>query len=227
MYIIDIGHTNIKILNNQKIITISLDDLKKFKKFLLKQKKQIFFIGSVNLGLNKFLFSFLDQHKFKYRFLSNSDFESEVKIDKTINFNEIGLDILSSVYYLNDKNYLLVNNGTAMVIIKYSNKLDSVIIGPNISFGFEQLKNKTSLVNKYSYYPYLGNDTNKSLNGFISLFLVNPIIEILKDHKINKLYLNQLDKGYFKTFKKLKVIEKDNLTILGYMKLIQKKNLVI
>ena len=224
MLILDIGHTNIKILHNSKktIKRFNVEDNVSFYKYLSKfSKTEKIIIGSVNQKYNKELKLFLTKNKYNFYFLTWKDFINKVRLNKKIDIREIGIDILSRVFYIDDTDYILVSNGTACVITYVSQQLDGVIIGNNILYDLKNLKEKTQLKNNYSFFDGLGTNTNDSINGFISNFFLIPILKLVDDTKVCKIYLDNCDKQIFSKVQKVQINSMNDMTILGYKKLLK------
>lgn len=226
MIILDVGHTYIKLMNTNdtnNICRFLLKDISKFYDYIrTSDNVDEIVIGSVNKQLDVELQQFFKTNNYvNVRFLSYLDFKDNIQINSNIKWEEIGIDILASIYYLDDLNYILVNNGTAMVVSYVSDKLEGVMIGCNLTYSFDQMKNITLLENKFMLSYDFAQNTNDSLNSFVTNFIVEPIRKLIDKKQVNKLYLNNIDMKLFLDIDGIQIFAENDLTIKGYLKLLK------
>ncbi len=222
MLVLDIGHNCIKAFHEKKnkIYVFPLNNEVIFLKWLLQFCNEDVFIGSVNLAFNHKIKAFFKQHKIKYYFFKKTDFLKYIKLNQKIQTNEIGLDILSMIYLINDQNYILINHGTAMTITLYNNQINGVIIGINYFDNLANLLQTTKLSFKYNKSSTnFANNTNNSFSSYINLFFIEPLQRLIKNNKIKKIYIHQIDKKYIKEIKGIDYISLIQPTLKGYVKL--------
>lgn len=227
MIVIDIGHTFIKTYDN----SLDFYDKCKLRSNLINEfiqniinsnKDELFWIGSVNIDFyNKIEKIFIDNN-IKYKCITCDFFKKYVKINENIDYKEIGLDILSICFYVDKKNYMFISSGSAIVNIKFTDKLEGVIISPNYFINLDKLCKKTNL--SYTFSPSHGYGTNTSdslnagLNNWFKLSLEN-LLEINPD--IKHIFSSGIKKDFFN----VNNIHIDEFyiepTIKGYIKLIK------
>lgn len=194
--IIDVGNQMVKIgyiqsdqLVVHKILTneLSHQNLKQaFEK--LPQFSKVY-IGCINLQNHKIIEDFLINQNINYYFLSNDDFkQAGLIIAKSIDWNEIGIDILGFGYYLYHhqiKSHVIgINFGTATVVIDYQSMINGVLIGINFCQSYDYLlsilglQQITSLHNHQKPSLNFAQNTIASVNNFKS-FLISGFLDLL------------------------------------------------
>lgn len=227
MIILDIGHTNIKTFDSKSNIITSypIKDIALFFNYLKSKKDNTFYIGSVNFDVCSKIVKQLKLEKISYFIINHDWFKDKILIDNTINLYEVGLDILSIIYYINDHNYIFLNSGTALVWIKYSDKLDGVMISNNIFYHTEKLLEVTSLKYNYTNSKTFGKNTDDAFSSYLNLFFAIPLNQLILDNNIQKIYCNNVDKKYLKNIKVKNILYTQDATLKGYAKLILKNNI--
>ncbi len=222
MIVLDIGHSYIKTYNsiNHQYHKIDVNDLNEFRIYLKQYQDQQFYIGNVNLSFKDKLEDLLKETKVKYTYITHDDFKPFVKLDSQLDLYEIGLDILSIVYFVNDTNYIFINNGTALLYIKYSSQLDGVIISNNVLYNTDQLLMKTNLKNHYQDIYDFGKNTSDAISAGITFSFKQTLKYLVDKTNLKKIYLNGIDKQYLNNLEELEMINCENTTLNGYIKLI-------
>lgn len=226
MIIFDIGHTYIKSFNSQTNLyeKINVDDTSLLKEFLYHHQNEKFYIGIVNLTFKPQLELLLQSFKIDYHFITHQDFKDKVKVSHQINFEEVGLDILSIIYYVDDNDYIFVNNGTALLYLKYSHQLDGVIISNNILFNTEQLMQKTNLYSEYQDILDFGLNTSDAIAAGITFSFKQTLKTLIEKYQIKKIYVNGIQEQYLKGLEDKQIKVYDNPTLNGYIKLLKTLN---
>ena len=227
MIVLDIGHSYIKTYNSidHQYHKIDVNDLNEFRIYLKQHIDQQFYIGNVNLSFKDKLEDLLKEVKVKYSYITHKDFEPCVKLDPQLDLYEIGLDILSIVYFVKDSNYIFVNNGTALLYIKYSHQLDGVIISNNVLYNTDELLMKTNLKNHYQDIYDFGKNTSDAISAGITFSFKQTLKFLANKYDIRKIYVNGIDKQYLNDLNDFEIVSCQNTTLNGYIKLITDKYL--
>ncbi len=228
MIILDIGHSFIKAYDSttQQYYKFNIEEWNTLHNFLITHQTKEFYIGCVNSSFQPTITSWLQSHGVTYHIITHDLFRNLVKINSKINFDEVGLDILSIVYYVADTNYLFVNNGTALVYFKYSHELDGVIIANNILLNTEQLMDKTHLSSNYRDLFDFGCNTSDAIAAGISMSFKQTLITLINKYKISKVCVNGIAPIYLQDMNDAQITYYDNPTLKGYIKLLQHLNLL-
>lgn len=223
MIVLDVGHTLIKVFNDNKIFSIKIEEINELYDLLKENQNRKIYIGSVNKKVLNDIETKLIDFGLDYKLICNKNFVGLVPICKNIDINEIGLDILSSIYYIEDSNYILINSGTALVYVKYTNQIDGVIISNNLFVNTNDLLKKIDL--KYSYNDLIFNfstNTSDCISASINLYFVKTIKYLSEINLITKFYLNNIDESIIGKIQNITFKKVFEPTINGYIKLINK-----
>ena len=220
---VDIGNSYIKIAKNDinDIIKFKINDLIAIENYISQNHDCFYYIGSVNKKSERQIISMLTRFNIEYYLITHNDFKNIVKLNSNINIEEVGLDILSIVYGINDYDYIFINVGTALLFIKYSNQLDGVIIAPNIFYNMEELLNTTNLNFNYINHNDFGIDNDQAFSAAINLQFVEPLNKLIKRYHINKIYYHSVDEKIMKNIEANNIKKISDATIIGYIKLIK------
>lgn len=235
--IVDVGNTYIKISYFKKKLIIvkefksNIKNILEIKKYLKKinEKDSYFYFSFLNNKLKRELIQIIKNINNNFYIFKKKDLFEYVKVNNEIDKNEIGIDILSFCYLVqNYKKSLLLSFGTATVATIYNKKIEEIILFPNIDDSINLLLEKTSLKTKMnmSKSENKKNTKNSIING--KNILLNGIIkEILSKYKnIKEIYVtggNKNDFNLIKLEKKYNTTIIDNATLLGFYKYINNK----
>jgi len=235
----DFGHSFLKIgyLNNEnklKVIYLNINEIEKLDKVLLKIPF-IFskiFIGVVDLKKIDIFFNWKEKNKLKVKIISINQklFFDKINFNSFINKSEVGIDILSTLYYIEHyklKNSLILNLGTAWVDIYYQEKFLGVNIIPNLLNSYGTLFDLTNLkLNLSKGISLIGINTNDALNNGFTKLINNYLEGILNSNLwIENLIFSgqcyQISKVIKIDKTNLKFLEIENIVLLGYFLLIK------
>lgn len=158
---LDIGNSNIKLFVNNKLflykVTINI-----FIELIEKYKSYDWIIIITNRHKRKFL-DLLNRNHINFKNIVSLDLNN-VLINKDININEIGVDILLASKYLNNKNGVIIINGTALISIYVNNsRIESVSIQAGITKQNNFLNSLLFLKNNYKFSSKFGTNTKKAI----------------------------------------------------------------
>lgn len=193
---------------------------------MLTYQTEEFYIGSVNYSIKENLEKLLQSANVNYHYLTHEHFRPFIKVSSQIDFNELGLDLLSIIYFVEDTDYLFINNGTALVYLKYSQQLDGVIISNNIFYDTEQLMHKTHLDCQYQDHYDFACNTSDAIAAGISFSFKKTLVHLMEQHQMQKLYINGIDPIYLQQLDKYQIQYLGNTTLLGYIKLLKHLNIL-
>lgn len=179
---IEIGYTNFKIKNNNKIILINnckfFKSLKSIIKFYINQKYEIYILNN-NLRMTKKLLKL--KTKFNLFLFDKFLYTNTFNIPSFFQIGELGEDLIFLLDYLmnsSEKNIILLSSGTTIVsIIKKNNIIDSIMINLGIENQINTINKKLnwSIQNQFTN-KYIFNSTNNAVN--LGIFtLINGIIK--------------------------------------------------
>ena len=219
--VIDIGNSYIKVADEQKnIYKFKIDNLNQLQNYLKQNTNDYYYIGSVNKETCSKVVSLLKKNNIKYKIISNKDFLKFIKLDKDIEINQVGLDILAIVYGIEDNDYIFVNAGTALLFIKFSNQLDGVIISSNIFYNTDVLTSKINIDFNLIKFDDFGKNNDQAFSSAINLQFIKPLNKLIQKHNIKKIYYHNVNKSVMKNIDVATITEDQNATIKGYIKLV-------
>ncbi|MGL5591280.1 MAG: type III pantothenate kinase [Mycoplasmoidaceae bacterium] len=236
--ILDIGNSLIKIsiIDKNRIENTYLFGTRNFNKWKLDIKNLLYkldyekvIIGSVVPSVNKKIKLLFPKNK-KIYFIKNSDFNF-LKLDKDINIENVGLDILGFSYYLieNSNNSIGISFGTAIFSVIINNKkIMGVSILPSINKAFEDLKTNTELINDFEIKNIrkdFGFNTNECIeSGYYHIIFgtINSMINYAYDkYDVKDVFItggNYRNIDKFKFDKKFNILnDQEQIVTLGYL----------
>ncbi|MGL5640478.1 MAG: type III pantothenate kinase [Mycoplasmoidaceae bacterium] len=236
--ILDIGNSLIKIsvIYENKIEETYLFGTRNFNKWKNDIKNLLYkldyneaIIGSVVPSLNKKIESLFPENK-KIYFINNSDFNF-LKLDKEINIQNVGLDILAFSYYLieNSNNSIGISFGTAIFSVIIENKkIMGVSILPSINKAFQDLKTNTELINDFEIKNIrkdFGFNTNECIeSGYYHIIFgtINSMINYAYDkYNVKDVFItggNYRNINKFEFDKKFNILnDQEQIVTLGYL----------
>lgn len=158
---LDIGNSNIKLFVNNKLFLYKVT-INKFTELIEKYKSYDWIIIITNRHKRKFL-DLLNRNHINFKNIVSLDLNN-VLINKDININEIGVDILLASKYLNNKNGVIIINGTALISIYVNNsRIESVSIQAGITKQNNFLNSLLFLKNNYKFSSKFGTNTKKAI----------------------------------------------------------------
>lgn len=187
-YYLDIGNSTIKLTNDGKEFYVY--HIKKLKHILKKLKENNVYAFSTNL--NKSIKKFLNKYQMKFPTFNLIDKLEVFKIIETndIDREELGIDIIFSVYYLNSisRNYMFINLGTFLFSAIVRNQhLSSVNIDIGINERIQKLSDALNVKNDNSW-DWYGTNTKRSIKSAIGLQLFG-----IFDYYQNKMKSTEFD----------------------------------
>lgn len=158
---LDIGNSNIKLFVNNKLFLYKVT-INKFTELIEKYKSYDWIIIITNRHKRKFL-DLLNRNHINFKNIVSLDLNN-VLINKDISINEIGVDILLASKYLNNKNGVIIINGTALISIYVNNsRIESVSIQAGITKQNNFLNSLLFLKNNYKFSSNFGTNTKKAI----------------------------------------------------------------
>lgn len=158
---LDIGNSNIKLFVNNKLFLYKVT-INRFIELIEKYKSYDWIIIITNRHKRKFL-DLLNRNHINFKNIVSLDLNN-VLINKDININEIGVDILLASKYLNNKNGVIIINGTALISIYVNNsRIESVSIQAGITKQNNFLNSLLFLKNNYKFSSKFGTNTKKAI----------------------------------------------------------------
>ena len=158
---LDIGNSNIKLFVNNKLFLYKVT-INRFIKLIEKYKSYDWIIIITNRHKGKFL-DLLNRNHINFKNIVSLDLNN-VLINKDININEIGVDILLASKYLNNKNGVIIINGTALISIYINNsRIESVSIQAGIAKQNNFLNSLLFLKNNYKFSSKLATNTKQAI----------------------------------------------------------------
>lgn len=158
---LDIGNSNIKLFVNNELFLYKVT-INKFTELIEKYKSYDWIIIITNRHKRKFL-DLLNRNHINFKNIVSLDLNN-VLINKDININEIGVDILLASKYLNNKNGVIIINGTALISIYVNNsRIESVSIQAGITKQNNFLNSLLFLKNNYKFSSKFGTNTKKAI----------------------------------------------------------------
>lgn len=226
MIVVDIGHSFIKTYHSNFNLyqKFNINRISIFLEFIKQNKREKIWIGSVNESLLKKITILIKKQNIDFNLITHDHFKNLIKVTNKINFLEIGLDILSIIYFVNDTNYLFINNGTALLYIKYSNQLDGVIISQNIFYNTQIFLNKTKLNLDYCDYDDFGTNTSDAISASITFSFKKTLLSLINKYNFKKIYLNDINPIYMQNIDNIELKYLNNTTLNGYIKLVNSLN---
>lgn len=170
---VDVGNTNIKILDNNELYILNVNIIN-IEYLITKYKTYEWIIIFTNKNKQEFI-DVLTDSNINFKNIVNNDL-IDVKLNKNINRDEIGIDILLSSKYLNDNNGVIIINGTVLLSVLIINScIESVSLQMGTHEQNKFINNILNLNDNYEFTPNLGTNTHLSMN--LGNFLnVNGII---------------------------------------------------
>ncbi len=195
--ILDIGNTNIKIgiIENNILSEIKIYPNTEIEKLLFDDLffNNYIYISSNNKKILKKIINFLNNNNINYYLFKNSFFKNKVNINKSININELGSDILIYLYFFkknNIQNHLGFSFGTTNFCLIYKNELKGVIIMPGNDLVISSILENTDIKNiKLEEDIKFPIDTSQSISKGLFHTLYGSINSIIKEYEIDKIYL--------------------------------------
>lgn len=228
---IDVGNQLIKIgyidSNGQwqihRFLNRDLQD-QPFNHYFKSLKINHIYLGSVVSNTTKFLVEYFKKNNFSFTIITNDLFAGKIILNKNININEIGTDILGFANYIKNETSptLCLNFGTATVSMLYANnKIEGVFIGPDFYNSYKYLYQILGVdLRMEDGYDKFGTNTIQSINGHKEYIINGFINEILKNYpKISKIVFTGGNRNIFylyKNDKKIPIIEIDEAVLKGY-----------
>ena len=158
---LDIGNSNIKLFVNNKLFLYKVT-INRFIELIEKYKSYDWIIIITNKHKKKFL-DLLNRNHINFKNIVSLDLNN-VLINKDININEIGVDILLASKYLNNKNGVIIINGTALISIYINNsRIESVSIQAGIAKQNNFLNSLLFLKNNYKFSSKLATNTKQAI----------------------------------------------------------------
>ncbi len=158
---LDIGNSNIKLFVNNKLFLYKVT-INRFIELIEKYKYYDWIIIITNKHKKKFL-DLLNRNHINFKNIVSLDLNN-VLINKDININEIGVDILLASKYLNNKNGVIIINGTALISIYINNsRIESVSIQAGIAKQNNFLNSLLFLKNNYKFSSKLATNTKQAI----------------------------------------------------------------
>ena len=158
---LDIGNSNIKLFVNNKLFLYKVT-INRFIELIEKYKSYDWIIIITNRHKGKFL-DLLNRNHINFKNIVSLDLNN-VLINKDININEIGVDILLASKYLNNKNGVIIINGTALISIYINNsRIESVSIQAGIAKQNNFLNSLLFLKNNYKFSSKLATNTKQAI----------------------------------------------------------------
>ena len=170
---VDVGNTNIKILDNNELYILNVNIIN-IEYLITKYKTYEWIIIFTNKNKQEFI-DVLTDSNINFKNIVNNDL-IDVKLNKNINRDEIGIDILLASKYLNDNNGVIIINGTVLLSVLIINScIESISLQMGTHEQNKFINNILNLNDNYEFTPNLGTNTHLSMN--LGNFLnVNGII---------------------------------------------------
>ena len=221
----DIGNSRIKagLFNKDKLIKIVVLQEQDLSDFINKYDDYQIAVSNVSKGE---ISSFFSNKSAEFFLLSSSvrlPFVSIYKSPQTLGKDRICNAAALSVYYPNN-NKLCIDIGTCVKFdfVDANNRYHGGAISPGLRLRYEALFEKTEnlpLIEDYSDYNIVGNDTISSIQSGVHFGLINEIQGFIKHY--NKMFDNLIvvitggDQKHFDLEQKNSIFADENFTIKG------------